>query len=767
MLFDLHTLLALRLGIDVLNALAFFGLSRRYPSIGGPGWWALAALLSIGGSVGLWLRGEPPDLLFGALGNAALTIGPIFAWMGLRSFLQLQRPVDRVVEVAAVIVVLHLLFLLIWDSAQARQGVLAVTVLVVMVLAYRDMVRADPLRRVPELQALKLLTGVEFLAMLLFVCAGPIAGLPLANVLPLMLFFFLLVGLLRVVLYAAMVGFRLRQEGDRARMDLQVREADSRALIDNLSAGVVVYRPDHTASRVNSAARRFFGLGLDEAEADMPAGLGLPMLREDGQPMRRHVMPFDRVLATGMPVKNVVVGVPVYSGDEGDVHWALCNGYAENDAQGGLRHVVLSFIDITSLKTAQSQQKALQSQLAQSQKMEALGTLAGGVAHDFNNILATILGNAELARQDVPDNGPARESLHEISTAARRGRELVRQILAFSRQQPVERTRVDVCAIVVETWSLMRSAVPSQVQLVHECRPDLPAIMADPTQLGQVLINLGTNGVHALGGQPGRVECLLDSLPANDSRLPAELAKACAAAGVGAVRLEVSDTGCGMTEEVRGRIFDPFFTTKVVGQGTGLGLPVVLGIVQMHGGAIEVRSQPGQGTTFTLYFPAAPGGALAQPHDLVTMAVRAPQVPETDPPETPAMADAPPPADQAHILYLDDDDTLVFLVRRLLERKGYRVTAFTDQQAAVKAVTDAPHGFQLVLTDFNMPGMSGLDVARAVLAINPQLPVAVASGYITDELQVEAKAAGVREVVFKTDAVEAFCDVVARLVKGG
>ncbi|QHE88221.1 hybrid sensor histidine kinase/response regulator [Hydrogenophaga sp. BPS33] len=766
MLFDSHTLLAMRLGVDVLVALAFWGLLRRYPNIGGPGWWVLAACLSIAGSLGLWLRSSPTDLWFGALGNAALTMGPVFAWMGLRSHLQLPRPVGRVFEAALLIVALHVAFILVWDSAQARQGVLAFTVLGVMALAFRDMVRADPQRRVPELQALKLLTAVEFVAMLMFAVAAPVAGLPLVHVLPVMLFFFLLVGLLRAALYGALVGYRLRWEGDRARLDLLAREADSRSLIDNLGAGVVVFQPDHTVRRINHSARRFFGLNEEETDLAPLTGLGSHMLREDGQRMRRHELPFDRVLATGMAVKNVVVGVPVFDGGEGDVHWALCNGYAENDAQGGLRHVVLSFIDITSLKSAQSQQKALQSQLAQSQKMEALGTLAGGVAHDFNNILATILGNAELAREDVSGNASACASLNEISTAARRGRDLVRQILAFSRQQPVERTHVDVAAIVVETWSLMRSAVPPQVQLLHDCHPNTPTILADATQLGQVLINLGTNAVHALGGRPGKVQCLLDCLPNHDSRVPPEVAKACVEAGVDVVRLEVGDNGCGMPEDVRSRIFEPFFTTKVVGQGTGLGLPVVLGIVQMHGGAIEVRSQLAQGTTFTLFFPAAPGAVLAPPHDVVTMVARAPDEPATALPETPPMADATP-AEQAHILYLDDDDTLVFLVRRLLERRGYRVTAFLEQRAAVDAVRESPHAFQLLLTDYNMPGMSGLDVAREVLKINPQLPVAVASGYITDELQAEAKAAGVREVVFKTDAVEAFCEVVARLIKAG
>ncbi|MBU7575228.1 MAG: response regulator [Hydrogenophaga sp.] len=767
------TLLAMRVGIDGLTALAFFGLLRRYPTIGGPGWWSLSATVSILGSLGLWLRSSVPDFLAYGIGNTALCIAPLLAWMGLRSHLQFLQPVARVAAAGLVVAALQSVFIFVWDLPQARQAVFALAVLIVMGMAYRDMVSADPQRRVPEMQALKLLTAVEFVAMLLFALAGPVAGLPLSQVAPVTVFFFLLAGLLRVVLYGALVTYRLRLEGDRARQGLLIREADSRALIENLSAGVMVFRPNHTLSSINSAARRFFGWSPGGANTALPepTGPGWQMLREDGQPMRRHDMPFERVLATGQPVKSVVVGVPVGNGNE--VHWALFNAYPENNAQGGLRHVVLTFIDITSLKTAQAEQKTLQAQLSQSQKMEALGTLAGGVAHDFNNILAAILGNADLARQDLTHDAPARESLHEISTAARRGRELVRQILAFSRQQPAERTRVDVGAILTETCNLMRAAMPPHVQLLHECHPDTPTLLADATQLGQVLINLGTNAVHALEGRPGRVECQLDGLKGHDPRLPTEVAQACAEAGVDAVRLRVSDNGCGMTEAVRSRIFEPFFTTKVVGRGTGLGLPVVLGIVQVHGGAIDVESRPGKGTTFTLYFPAAPDGPpeLALDPvvghtgaDPVTMAPRPPEGAETALLETPPMADAPP-ADQPHILYLDDDDTLVFLVRRLLERRGYRVTSFTDQQLAVNAVREQPEAFQLLLTDYNMPGMSGLDVARAVLAINPKLPVAVASGYITDELQAEAKAAGVREVVFKTDAVEAFCEVVARLVK--
>ena len=773
MLFDLPTLLALRVGIDVIIALAFWAQMRRYPAIGGPGWWSLSSVLGILGSVMLWSRGTLPDVLTFPLGNTALMVSALCAWLGFRSYVGVSRPLLPIVSASFAFFCVTLFFLVEWDLQPVRQAVFTASMICITMFSYVEIRRADPQRRVPEMQALKWLTAVEFSGVVAFAISLQALDLSQDEVTPPFVFFFLLTKLLRVVLYGALVSYRLRLDGDKARQGLLMREADSRALVDNLSAGVIVFRPDHTLSSINTAARRFLGWSEGGANSALPEPSveGWQMLREDGQPMRRHEMPFERVLATGMPVRSVVIGMPQGAGQE--VNWALCNAHPENNAQGGLRHVVLTFIDITSLKNAQAQQKHLQAQLAQSQKMEALGTLAGGVAHDFNNILAAILGNADLARQDLQENASARESLHEISTAARRGRELVRQILAFSRQQPVERTRVSVCAILAESCTLLRGALPPQVELVQVCAPDTPCIEADATQIGQVMVNLCTNAIHALDGRSGRIEWRIDTLPNHSPLLPAELAQTCARLGVDAVRLRVSDNGRGMDEAVRNRIFEPFFTTKAVGQGTGLGLPVVLGIVQVHAGAIEVHSEPGRGTEFTLFFPAAVAEPALQvesdtaslPHEPGTMGCNAtslPTVPST--PSDPAMAEHPS-AVPPHILYLDDDDTLVFLVRRLLERRGYRVTAVTSQTQAIDAVRASPDGFQLLLTDFNMPGMSGLEVAKAVLDINPNLPVAVASGYITDELQEEAKAAGVREVVFKTDAVEAFCEVVARLVR--
>ena len=764
MLPDLNTLLLVRLGVDALIAVAFWGQMRRYPSIHGPGWWSLGAVLSIGGSVMLMVRVAGAGPLLAGLAGLMLFASHVCAWVGLRRYLRLAMPWPLLTGMLAVQVVLQVGLALRGDQPAGHQLVYALTMMVLAGLVLRDLLRERSQRFAPEYRALAAVTGFELVLLLGVTGWVVLVRKPLDGVAASFLLLFLLTKFLRVLLFSALVSLRLRQEADQARLAMAERMADSRALITNLGAGVVVFRPDQSIVSANTAARRFFGWPLDESELAAP---DWHLVREDGARMPRYEVPFERVLATGQPVSDVVGGIR--TGDGAAVRWALCNAYPENDTIGGLRHVVFTFVDITSLKQAQQQQRALEQQLSQSHKMEALGTLAGGVAHDFNNILAAILGNADLARQDLDPGSPACESLHEISSAARRGRELVRQILAFSRQQPLSRTPVCLREVVAETTSLLRTALTPQIQLLVEVAIATPAIPADATQLGQVLLNLGTNAIHALEGRPGRIAYQVRGLERGDPTLPVDVAQTCDENGVDAVCVSVSDDGCGMSEATLQRMFEPFFTTKAVGRGTGLGLPVVLGIVQAHGGAIEVNSAPGRGTTFHLYFPAA-SRLLSRPADGAgalagTMAgtVTPMAEPTAQPQEQQEMAETPS-ATQRHILYLDDDDTLVFLVRRLLERRGYKVTAFTEQQQAIDALRADPQAFHLLMTDYNMPGMSGIDVARAVLAIRPDLPVAVASGYISDELQAEAQAAGVTEVVFKTDAVEAFCEIVARLV---
>jgi signal transduction histidine kinase len=770
----------MRLALGAMAAGWFWALSRRHPAVPGPGWWSAAMVCM---ALPVWLPwGALPAGTSGLLTNLLTTLSALLGWLGLHRHFGFRLPLQAAWWGFVAYIAANLLLFEFWASSAPRLALFFVAQLLFASLTLRDIVLLGPQGQQRELRLLKRFTVLELLGFLvggLYALGGleSLTPLTVELALPIMLVVLMTSAVGRTLVYTALVTERLQREGDRSRQALVQRGADSRALIEHLSAGVVVFRLDQTVARINSAARRFLGWREGGANPALPEplGPGWRLLNDDGRPMRRHEMPFERVLATGQPVADVVMGMPMADGRE--TRWALCTAYPENNALGGLRHVVLTFVDISSLRQAQAQQRQLQTQLAQSQKMEALGTLAGGVAHDFNNILAAILGNAELARQDLPPADPTHECLHEISTAARRGRELVRQILAFSRQQPMERQPVDVSLVVSESCNLLRAALPSQVELVYpaDLRPHF--ISADATQLGQVLLNLGTNAVHALSGRGGRVAFQLDALPEGDQRIPSGLATQ---PGQGAVRIVVQDNGCGMDEVTRERIFEPFFTTRPVGVGTGLGLAVVLGIVQTLGGVIDLKTQLGEGTTFVLHFPAVaatdeaatrpdiPSGMPTEvaPKGTMNCSLSQRQAALLPDPTSAETTDMPDPGDSPprHILYLDDDDTLVFLVRRLLERRGYRVTAMLNQQDAIDAVRDNPTGFDLLLTDFNMPGMSGLEVAKAVLAINPALPVAVASGYITDELQADALAAGVREVVFKTDAVEDFCAMVARLV---
>jgi two-component system cell cycle sensor histidine kinase/response regulator CckA len=417
---------------------------------------------------------------------------------------------------------------------------------------------------------------------------------------------------------------------------------------------------------------------------------------------------------------------------------------------------VFSFTDISVRRQSEAARASLEAQLRESQKMQAIGTLAGGIAHDFNNIVAVILGNAELARQDMGASPLALQSLAEIRKAGSRGRDLVQQILSFSRRQPIERRPTALARVVEESARLLRATLPARVVLDVLCAAGLPAVMADATQLEQVLINLATNAMQAMGGRPGRIGMRLDSV-----LLDAAMAQTPALAAMHArhpgrtLRLAVTDDGPGMDAPTLARIFEPFFTTKPVGEGTGLGLSVVHGIVRGHEGAILVESAPGKGTCFTLYLPAADAGTGATAEGGGRDASSAAAV----------TAAAPEAGAGRRILYLDDDESLVLLVTRLLERRGYRVSGYTDQAQALAALGAEPAAFDLMVSDYNMPGMSGLEVACAAREIRADLPVAIASGFIDETLRAEADWAGVRELIFKADAVEDLCDAFARLAQ--
>lgn len=386
--------------------------------------------------------------------------------------------------------------------------------------------------------------------------------------------------------------------------------------------------------------------------------------------------------------------------------------------------------------------KAMEAQLRQSHKMQAVGTMAGGIAHDFNNILAAILGNVELARQDAGADSPSQVSLTEIEKAGRRARELVRQILTFSRNEAPRRMPLQLVEVLRETGRLLKVALPPTIKLQLHVDDTAPAVLADATQVEQALLNLCTNAIHAIGQARGTINIAL-----GQTRLDARTAEPLGLAAGHYATLTVRDTGSGIDAATLQRIFEPFFTTKPVDQGTGLGLAVVHGVMHSHLGTVDVRSTLGEGSVFTLYFPA-----LDAHH--VEFASVAP------------MRSHVGSGAGKHVMYVDDDQALVFLVKRALVRRGFKITTFTDPRAALAALRERPQDFDLLVTDYNMPGFSGVELLREVHQIYPDLPVALASGYVTPEIEHEALAAGARALIHKPNDVTELCDILQNLVHG-
>jgi PAS domain S-box-containing protein len=505
-----------------------------------------------------------------------------------------------------------------------------------------------------------------------------------------------------------------RKRSDAARL---AAEAKFQRLVEQSLTGIYVIQDDRFVY-ANPKMEEILGFTAQELAA---------------APVLDFIAPEDRPLVhkniqkrmEGM-VEDVHYELRMLRKDGAVIHVEAHGGRAEYN---GRPAILGSLLDVSDRKT-------LEEKLLQSQKIEAIGQLAGGIAHDFNNLLTAILGNVRLAMDDLAEGHPACESVQEIEIASTRAVDLVRRILTFSRQQPAEREAVALRVIVEEALKLLRATLPASIEIRANFAGS-PTVLADATQIHQVIMNLGTNASHAMKGK-GVIEVGINTV-----EFTAEEARASAELNEGRyVRLSVSDDGCGMEPATIARIFEPFFTTKPLGEGTGLGLSMVHGIMKNHDGAITVYSQPDKGTVFHLYFPVH-GGTIKQVPLTERQAVR---------------------GSGEHILFVDDEEQLVVLASEMLKRLGYRVSAFNRPRKALAAFKADPNSFDLVVSDLSMPEMIGPELAQEILRIRPDMPIVIATGYIRPEDTEKVHAVGVKALVLKPNTIEEMAPMFHRIL---
>jgi PAS domain S-box-containing protein len=483
-------------------------------------------------------------------------------------------------------------------------------------------------------------------------------------------------------------------------------------MVEKSAEGILLVLPDKRIIYASPAVERVLGYTSEELTV---------------QSLIEHVDPDYRQHATD--TWNRLLQDPDYASaaevmlQHKDGSWRWIESTARNLLhEPSVEAVVVNFRDITERKRAQAERERLEQRLRQAAKMEAVGRLAGGIAHDFNNVLAGVFAYGEMLVEETPDGSPLKRYAQNVLTAATRGRGLVEQILAYSRSQRGKRAPVDITRVLAETLELLRGSLPADIRL-EASAPQRPlVVIGDATQLHQVVMNLCSNAIHAMNGG-GTLRVALET-----TDVPAERGLSHGTLAPGRyVRLTVEDNGSGMDEATLSRIFEPFFTTKEMGQGTGLGLSLVYAIITDSGGAIDVKSAPGQGTTFTIYGP------------LVEVALVAAD----------DTAARPPRGNGERVLLVDDEAPLLAATAEVLSRLGYEAVSFSDGHAALAAFEAAPGRFDVVVTDEVMPGLTGTGLASVLRRQRPDLPIVLVSGYSGPLLTQQAFAAGVSELLTK------------------
>ncbi|MCI5165820.1 MAG: response regulator [Candidatus Electrothrix sp. GM3_4] len=411
------------------------------------------------------------------------------------------------------------------------------------------------------------------------------------------------------------------------------------------------------------------------------------------------------------------------------------------DEQGNFQYIVHIARDITD-------KKKLEEELFQSRKMEAIGTLAGGIAHDFNNILAAILGYTEIIQFSLPKDSPLKNDLNQIILAGNRASDLIKQILTFSRKKKQQKEELQINRTVQEAVKMMRSSLPTSIDIREDIDEQCGLVLADPTNIHQIILNLFTNAFHAIGKEQGILQLSLkpvvlpperiaDNTDNTDNADKPEIQPG------SFVELTVQDSGQGMDKITMSRIFDPYFTTKEQGAGTGLGLAVIHGIVEDCKGFIEVESVAGQGSAFHVYLPTVNKKTREKPKTALR---------------------TPLPGGKERILFVDDEVNITRISRSLLSTLGYRVTVETQSLKALEKFHENPKGFDLLITDHTMPGLTGEDLARSVLQLRPDLPVILCTGYTAAFSEQKARQLGIKKYVIKPLSTRELANIVRNVL---
>ena len=495
----------------------------------------------------------------------------------------------------------------------------------------------------------------------------------------------------------------------------QRREAQDRfrLLVENSPMGILLCDHQGKITEANPQLQRMFGYFRDEM-VGKSVDMLVPETLRSLHSHHRHeylVKPQTRPMGVGMELYG-----QRKDGTTFPVEISL-------GPLRGAEHPMISstVVDIT-------ERKKLEEQLRISQRLEAVGELAAGISHDFNNILTAISGNIRLGLADLPSGHCVRQNLEEIAKATARATKLVRQILSFSRQNAPKREPINLASVVDEAVTLLRAGLRANISLATDYASEMPAVLADSTQIHQIVMNLCTNAADAIGEKQGSIKIQIKKADGADvaSISNGRLLQA------PYLLLSVCDTGSGMDQHTLRRLFEPFYTTKPVGHGTGLGLSVVHGIVQQHGGTVRVQSAPGEGSRFDVYLPVTA--------DQVAKENIAPR--------------EEPRGKGERILYVDDEEPLVLLMTKMLQRLGYEVSGCPDAHKALELFRNNPQNFDAVITDLSMPGMSGMEFARQLLQIRPGTPIIITSGYIRSQDNVAVRKLGLADIRLKPDTVQ-------------